>query len=115
MVLLDKIYIKIFNLYKNFFKSDMPTLYSVSFLVIMILMHILLIRKIISLLFFKGKMISINAIIITTILYILLGIRYYYYFDHENFNKKYINSNKYKSLIIYTLFFGIIFIIFIYL
>ncbi|SHK03318.1 hypothetical protein SAMN04488513_11823 [Pseudozobellia thermophila] len=112
MILIDKIFIKIYFAYKNRFNSDTPTMYSVSYLVIMLSMHIMAILKILELLgadihteqYSKSQKISFFLL-----LYLVFSIRYYYFFDPVKFSEKHDFSENYKPIIIYTVVFFISF------
>ncbi len=109
---MDRLYYKIYILYKNRFKSDIPGVYSVSFIVLLIFLHIFFLFKLLELIepsFFNFDFTKELVVFIFSFFYIVLGIRYMFFFNPKKFEEKLKKPPRYKMLFIYTVFFLIMF------
>ena len=112
MVFVDKIFLKVYLAYKNKFNSDTPIIYSVSYLVVMLSMHVIVIMKFLNLLGIETdteqySKFQKTAVII--LIYVVFGIKYYYFFNPIKFREKHGFSDNYKPIIIYTVAFFVAF------
>lgn len=109
---IDILYYKIYVVYKENFKSDIPGIYSVSFIVLLIFLHLLLFHKLMKLIIPNFVFIDFTkevTIIIIMFLYLLLGLRYLFFFEPKKIEQKINRPIRYKTLIIYILTFLIVF------
>jgi len=114
MLFIDKIYFKIYKAYKHNFKSDMPEIYAISYIVVMFAIHVLMGLKILNLLGIETDISGfskIQKLLVLVSLQFILGVRYYRFFDPIKFEQKHGYSPNYLPIILYTGLFLIAFFV----
>ncbi len=118
MYLFDTIYFKVFKAYKDRFNSDTPEIFAISYLVLMVSMHVLVLLKILNLFGIPTNLNEISKtykIVALVALYVVFAVRYYLFFTPETFEKENSNLHGYKSIILYSfLFFALFFVLILY-
>ncbi len=114
MHLFDTIYYKVFKAYKDRFKSDIPEMFAISYLVLMVSMHLLALLKLLHLFgmpIHLGELSKIQKIGAIVALYVIFAIRYYFFFSQVVFEKKNGALCNYRPIVLYSLVFFILFFV----
>lgn len=112
MKFIDTVFFKIYKAYKDKFNSDIPTFYAVSYLMIMFVLHAITVMKFLNLVGIEiniSQYSKLQKIAVILLIYLVFGIRYYYFFDPAKFEDKHGFTSNYKALITYTAVFFVSF------